>query len=281
VFCQEVIRRLETDNEALVKNLHTLLVVAEGRKDGHWQILKRRAFQHVKDNPALAEQVFAYMQDMQRRQSQPSGKEATDISTYILEASLLDDNKQHAPAALVVLSNNGVDYSASIIDKADTPEHARQSAILTFFRQYGNLHPHDTHYTPKLIDLALKRAKMKKGERFETLQELCKGLFTIDVMYNMTGREHDHKSTTIILTVTNIDTGEQLVHTRVGPKEVVRDKAAKDMLEDRRFHSMLTRCHHGLEISDELAPTAQEGLPSMIWAQSPHVDRPPGTEPQR
>jgi hypothetical protein len=273
VFAAEVIKRFDTEPEMLVKNLHSVLVTAERRNDAHWQLLKRTAFQRLKDDPKLAEQVFALTQDIQRRQSQPSGRgQGHDITTYILEATLLDDNKHHSPAALVVLSNNGVDYSASIIDKANTPEEARQGAILTFFRQYGNLHPHDSQYTPKLIELALKRAKMKKGERFETLKELCKEHFTIDLQYTVSGREHDHKSSTVTLTLTNNDTGEQLVYTREGHKDVVNDKVAKDVLNDRRFHNMLTRCHNGIEHGDE-AGADKPGMSPMVWVQSQHIDR--------
>ena len=279
IFAAEVIKRFDSDKEFLVKNLHSVLVVAERRNDVHWQALKKHAFQRLKDDPQLAEQVFAYMQDMQRRQSQPSGteKKGNDISTYILEATLLDDNKHHYPAALVVLSNNGVDYSASIIDKANTPEEARQGAILTFFRQYGNLHPHDTQYTPKLIELALKRAKMKKGERFETLQHLCKEHFTIDLQYTISGSERDKKSSTVTLTVTNNETGEQLSFTRIGPKDAVPDKLAKDVLYDRRFHNMLTRLHNGVE--SEYGVDTTNAAP-IIWTQSQHMERLPD-EPHR
>jgi hypothetical protein len=273
-FASEVLHRLDTDSKTLVKNLHTLLVVAEGRRFGYWQILRKQAFQRLKDNSELGEDVFAYMQDMQKRHAskEQSGKEKRGevTSSYILEATLLDEQQKHYPAALVVLSNNGLDYSASIIDKADTPEHARQSAILTFFRQYGSLHPHDTQYTPKLIDLALKRAKMKKGERFETLKDICSGYLDVQEVINEEGHERDEKSVTLTLTVTNPDSGDQIIRSRVGRTEEARDKAAKDILQDRRFHTMLTQCHHDMAKEEDISPDT--GFASMIWAKSQQMN---------
>ncbi len=297
-FTNDVIRRFDTDTDMLVKNLHSILVVAEEHKDRHqqdthpregskedyWHQLRRHAFQRLKDDPKLAEQVYAYMEDMHTRQSQPSGKIAPgddvppSISSYISEVTLLTDYKPHE--AQVVLCNKGVNYAASIPDRADTREQAQQAAILTFFRQYGNLRPREEFKTSKLIDLALKRAKVKRGERFETLQEICEDHFTLDIQQTNSGRERDGKSTTVTITVTSLETGEQLSLTRVGALEVAKDKVAKDILEDRRFHIMLAQCYTPLDLSQDMAKE-DSAQPPMPWSQSPHVTRQSPGDSQR
>jgi hypothetical protein len=261
IFAKEVLKRLDSpsDKDALVQNLHTLLVVSERYKDGHWQMLKKQAFQRIKSDPTLGEKVFTFMQ----------GRHETD--TYILEATLLDDNKQPYPAALVVLSNNGGDYSAPIIDTADTPEHAKQAAILTFFRHYGDLYHHDALYTPKLIDLALERARVKRGSRFETLKKICGENFSVTEQYEFDGAaEHSDHNASITLTVASKETGEKLIKTRRGRHEQARDKAAKDILEDRRFHDMLSQCHGGMHLDDERLKPGTE-LPEALWAHSSRI----------
>jgi len=268
VFAREVALRLNEDTDMLVPNLYSILIIAERHKDSHWQELKRQAFQMLKDDPALAERVFAYMQ--KQHAPLPNYDETSeaqpDARTCILEATLLDRHRYPHPSALVVLSQADKDFSAPIIDTADTPEKARQGAILTFFRHYGDLYPHQQLYTPRLIELALERAKVQKGDRLALLEKICAPHVTVELHKHHVKEPIERLEVT--LTAQNKKDGQKMVKTRAGnPKTdgLIVDKAAKDMLEDRRFLDMLSQYHNWAH-ADGHQP--DETLPAIVWSDN-------------
>lgn len=231
-FASEVLRRLHSDENKLelVRNLHTLLVVADKEKDSRWAMLRREAFRMLKEDSILAERVFAYMQG----QSKPS-------KAFMLETSLLDSGGISVPSALVMYHHEGLDYSAPMVDTGDTPEKARAGAILTFFRHYGHLSAHEDLYTPKLIELALGRTRVQKGERLGFLKKICGKAFEVEEVV-MPVAHQEHK-VNVVLKLTQKATGEMLEKSREGWGDFAGeylDKCAKDMIEDRRFVDMLS-----------------------------------------
>ena len=261
IFAKEVSQRLEEDSGALVHNLHSILVVAQRYKDSHWQGLKRQAFQMLKDRPELTEQVFAYMQ-----------KNHED-SPFILEATLLDRQRHAHPSALVVLSHAGTDYSAPIIDTADTPGNARHAAMLTFFRHYGDLYPHQEMQTPKLIDLALERARVQKGERLALLHKMCDPNF--DIVATRRIIEEPMRRLEVTLSVVGKEDGQIMTKTRAGTPttyDQIIDKCAKDMLADRRFLDMLAQAHNDTTMDEK--ENGSEAPPTIIWNASTSAGSP-------
>jgi hypothetical protein len=247
-FAGEVSRRLhsEDDKPELVHNLHTLLVIAEKEKDSHWQGLKREAFQMLKDDPILAERVFNHTVAQHR-----------PPKVFILETTLPDQAGNLHPAAFVVLHHQGVDYSAPMLDTGDSVEKAREGAILSFFRHYGALVPYEGLKTPKLIDLALGRARVKRGDRLSLLKKICGADFKIEELHAPV--EDDTARMEVTLRITKLDSGEKLEKTRKGWGHFgddYLDKCAKDMIEDYRFVDMLAACDRPMDTrSEPLADT--------------------------
>lgn len=239
-FAGEVSRRLKSpdDKDELVHNLHLLLVEAQKHSDSHWDALRREAFQMLKDDCELAQRVFDHL----HAQHKPP-------KVFVLETSLVDKDRANYPAALVVLNHEGVDYSAPVLDTGDTPEAARVGAILTFFRHYGALAPHEEQYTPRLIDLALGRARVKKTERLAFLKKMCGREFTIEEQ--VTPLPSQPEKADIVLRLIRKEDGETLEKSRFGWTEFSADyldKCAKDMIEDRRFVDMLSATELMLEM---------------------------------
>ena len=259
VFAQEVSLRLQEDRNTLVQNLTSILVLAQRQKDSHWQELKRQAFQMLKDDPRLGERVFACTQKQR------------DMQVFILEATLFDRHRFPHPSALVVLLHDGKEYSAPIIDTANTPGKARLAAILTFFRHYGNLHPHQELYTPKLIELALERAKVKRGERLSLIEKICASHFIVETQQQLL--DGLPKRLEVTINVTSLEGGQMLFKKRAGSPgtyDQIVDKAAKDMLEDTRFISMISQ-HHTHDETDDISEDKVELLPRFVWGHA--IDR--------
>lgn len=262
VFSAEVIKRLDEDRTTLVQNLHSILVVAGQRRGDHWQRLKRHALLKLKADPALAEEVFAHM--LKQQHNNP------DTQTHIAEVVLLDNQNNTYPSAQVVHSHQKVDYAAPLI-AADTPEHARQVALLVFFRNYGSLHRRDQIDTPELIELAIARAKVRKGDRLELLRRTCGGSFTINE--NITSARDmapvpDDKRVEVELEVRHRITGESIVKKAIGHQESARDKAAKYILDDPRFRDMLTQEHAPMEPDESLSDKHADILPEALWTRN-------------
>lgn len=254
-FAGEVSRRLHSDDDRyqLERNVHTLLVVAERHTDMRWDRLRKEAFQMLKKDPVLTERVFNYAQ-----------QQHTPPRVFVLETSVLDAGNASHPAALVVYNHEGVDYSAPVLDTADDSQYARHRAILTFFRNYGDLAPHEELYTPKMIDLALGRARVKKGERLALLEKLCNGDFAVEK--EVTALGDTEGKCQVVLRVVNKQTGEQLEKGREGWPEHTDeylDKCAKEFIEDRRFSDML--------LEHDVAVSPKQGAPTA-FVRSPLID---------
>ena len=229
-FAAEVLRRLksEDDRVELVRNLHTLLVVPEKGSDSRWTKLKWDAFEMIKDDPMLAERVLAYAQH-------------DEHNIHMAESTQIA-NGGTIPRAQVVLTNEGEDY-AMPFDTGDTPEAARRGAILTFFRHYGELSPRGELITHKLIELALVRARLKKGERMAALKKLCGSELSVEELVAPLPGEPEKAH--IMLRVKLKGHGDMLEKTRSGWtefKDEYLDKCARDVIEDRRFGDMLSAC---------------------------------------
>ena len=289
VFANEVIKRLESDKESLVQNLHSILVIAQIKDDGRWKELKRHAFQKLKDgrnfstnkrlyDKTLAEELFEYTH--RQGQFQHTGNITnTTVSNkgaaklYILDAPLIDEHRNPIPSALVVLSQDGIDYSAPLPDTSSTIEQARKEAILSFFRHYGELHPYQEIYASKLIDLALERAKVPKGERLNLLKRICAPYFTVntidEIIEDLIGTlKIPANQRRIVLTVGNKETGQSITKTHSGnasPEKRVDiiDKVAKYMLNDRQFIDMLAQQHPSPTSPD--AGKQLTNAPSNSW----------------
>lgn len=223
IFAAEAHARLLEDETTRVANLYILLVIAERHKDSHWRELKDAAFAMLKADPQLAGQVFEYMTS-QRHQE-----------VYLLEATLLDQKRQPVPTALVVLSHDGQHFSAPYLDTGHTQQEARQAALRTFFAQYGSLSPHSEMYTPRLIEMTLARAKARKGERMQVLQQICDD--------NDLQTEHAVSETSDLSTTLSVrsQTGETISRRRSGHPERTLDKLARDLLNSTQFIDMLAR----------------------------------------
>lgn len=250
-FTGEVSRRLQSadDRGELVRNLYSVLVLADKEKDSRWQVLKREAFQMLKDDPELAERVFNHL----RAQDLPP-------KLFMVETSVLSRGRS-LPEALVVLTHEGVDYAAPMKDISDTPEAARAGAILTFFRNYGMLTPYHEMQTPKLIDLALGIARVKRGERMGLLSKICGKDFTIET--TSAPSVHDRARVKVTLRITQHSDGEVLEKTRdgwAGLEEEYYDKCAKDMMVDYRFADMLSQ-------ADVVATDAKPEAGQMAFAK--------------
>jgi len=276
VFAAEVAKRLHEDKTTLVENLHSIMVVAGARKDAPWQFLKKHAFQKLKDDPALAEKVFAFMQQLQRNHP--------ESQSHVVEATLLDNQHNMYPGAQVVHSYQQVNYSAPLI-AADTPEHARQVALLVFFRSYGSLHRRDQIDTPELIELAIARAKVRKGDRMELLRRTCGGSFTIEERIE-SARDMvavpDDLRVEVTLEIKHRVSGDTLIKKGIGRVDQARDKAAKYMLDDPRFHDMLSLSHAPMEPDAGLSESHSEMLPEVLWAKNIRTfeqHRRPGSSP--
>ncbi|MBY0407219.1 MAG: RNB domain-containing ribonuclease, partial [Rickettsiales bacterium] len=215
-----------------VRNLYTLLVVADRSKDSRWDVLKRVAFQMIKDDPNLAGRVFNYLHAQHR-----------PPMVHILETSSPDQAGKFWPTALVVLHHEGEDYSAPIPDPADTPDAARERAVLSFFRNFGKLSPYkDLTHSRKLNNLALARARIKKGERLSLLKTLCEQDFTVEE--HVSNNPVEDGKCSVVLRITRKDNGETLEKTRTGWTSFTDeylDKCAKDIIEDYRFVDMLAQ----------------------------------------
>ena len=284
---------------ALAPNLHSILVVAESHKDGHWEELKHFAFQQLKAYPELAEELFELMQDEQRHPpmliappaeceeaKQLQKKEAK--TTYIAEANLFDSQGHPYPAALVVLSHNRTaldedghvlsqekqDYSAPIIDTVDPQKYdsleeartmARRAAIVTFFRYYGKLKPHDTLYTPPLIELELERVKIQKGGYFSFLKKICENRFDVKCDTRPLSAHEDNRTVIATLRITPKAGGETIVRQASAGENKAFDRAAKAILYDRQFRDMLALSYEPVEKPD--IKTQDDDLPAMGWGQ--------------
>ena len=287
VFAAEVAKRIRT-SEMLVQNLHSILVVAERRKDGHWEGLKKLAFQKLKEDSGLAEKLFEYMQEQQIRQTNAavSGNEVQ--MSYTIEATLFDRERNPYPAALIVLNQGRCaqakdgrrifedkkDYSAPVIDAVDPSQYdsleearkvAKQAAILTFFRHYGNLHPHDTLYTPPLIELELERAKVKRGGHLEFLRKICAGVFDIECESHPIPSQNTVPDKVVTIRVKPKE-GEMVVQEAKGPEERAFDKAAKSILFTPQFRYMLSLSHEPVEMPGRRPDKDAENVPHMVWA---------------
>lgn len=230
-FMGEVIRRLKSaeDKVELVRNLHSLLIVPERGSDSRWTKLKWEAFEMVKDDALLAERVLAYAQ-----QQQP-GKIHIAESTQLVQGGMI-------PRAQVVFTEEGLDY-AMPFDTGDTTDAARQGAILSFFRHYGELSPRNELITHKLIELALVRARLKKGERMAALKRLCGTELTVEEL--VSPKPDETEKAHIVLRVRLKGHGDMLEKSRFGWaefKDDYLDKCARDVIEDRRFGDMLSAC---------------------------------------
>ncbi len=294
----------DTELGALVQNLYSLIVLAEQRKDGHWEELKDFAFQQLKDQPVLAEQLFEFLQMQQLKQynsvlqtPQGDGPEQQLVretkQSYVVQATLFDRQKHSVPAALVVLSHELItprgdglpplrdrkDYSAPVIDAVDPGEYAsaeeatkvaRQSAILTFFRYYGKMYHHEDLYTPPLIEMELERAKVKKGDRLEFLHKVCDGLFEVECMAKLARSPYNDAKTFKARVVVRPKDGEPLVTEAIGPLERAIDKAAQKMLFYPPFREMLSATYEPVDMLDK-APLADE--PKLVWGKAIAFDR--------
>jgi hypothetical protein len=258
IFAREVASRFTEDKETLVQNLYTVLVIAERHKDSHWKELKRIAFQMIKDDPALGEKVFAFMQ------SQHDAPK-----TYVIESTLFDSRKNRYPSACIVLSHHDTDYAAPIIDTADTPEKARQGAILSFFRHYGNLHYHNDLYTPTMIDLALKIAKAKRLERYALLKTVCGEHLTVEEVLQPVPVDANMMEVTLkvsakdgsqVLTKSSLSGVTNTAH--------ILDKLAKNMLKDGRFIDLLSQYHQVADLEAGEAGTHAQSSTPIVWTDA-------------
>lgn len=258
MFAREVVARLDEDHETQVQNLYTVLVIADRHKDSHWKELKRVAFQKIKDDPALAEKVFEFMQ------SQHDAPK-----TYVIESTLFDSRQNRYPSACIVLTHQDTDYAAPIIDTADTAEKARQGAILSFFRHYGNLHYHNDLYTPTMIDLALKIAKAKRLERYALLKTVCGEHLTVEEVLQPV--PVDHSMMEVTLRVASKDGSQVLTKSSlsgVSNTAQILDKLAKNMMKDGRFIDLLAQYHQVADLEAGEAGTHAERSTPIVWTDA-------------
>lgn len=252
-FATEVRRRLTSDEDRseLVRNLHTLLVTAATLNDSHWSELRKEAFNMIKADPLLAARVFTYTQ-----------AEHEPPKIFIAETTLLDKGNMPHPAALVVLNHEGVDYSSPVLDTGDSPDEARRGAIVTFFRHYGELAPHEELYTPKLIDVALGLKRMRKGQRRALLEKLCGTDFRIEE--SIVENKQSPESCKVTLRMVRNSDGETLEKEREGWTQFATDyldKLAGDMIVDRRFLDLVSDKEMPFDLLD------QSRLPPALFAR--------------
>ena len=305
----------EAELSNLVQNLHSILIVAERRKDSHWADLKTLAFDKLKNTPVLTEELFWFMQEQQKKMqnsvTQSMGAEnATGMDTLaesqsikeskqtdVVEATLLDHRGNCYPSALVVLTHkrltSGVDggenttdekeYSAPVIDAVAANQYAsldeaekaaRQSAILTFFRHYGDLNPHEELYTPSLIEMELELSKVKRGDKLPFLRKVCNELFDIEYETRpaiAAAGFTDNK--TYIATLRVIPrVGDAIITEAKGPEDRAIDKAADKMLFNRKFRDMLALIHKPVTPPKRKKSKDNE-MSSDIWSKVLEFDR--------
>jgi len=292
---------------SLVQNLHSIIIVADTRKDGHWQELKELAFDRLKHDPQLAEKLFEFMQVQQQKQSnattqhgaQPDEEQVRELKqTFVVEATLFDRKQTPYPSALVVLSHerltgtrNGTritdkkEYSAPVIDAVNSGDYssqqeamkvARQSAILTFFRHYGSIYPHDALNTPALIEMELERVRVRRGHKMAHLQKVCDGLFGVQAetcQATASGGYADSRTFEARITVTP-PVGDSIVVKATGPEDRALDKAADKMLLDVRFRNLLALYQEPVAPPEQKkVGQASEALPPVVWGNVLEFDR--------
>ena len=299
--------------DMLVRNLHSILIVAERRNDGHWGDLKKLAFQKLKTDPELAEKLFSFMQTQQQKRSNSSLQTPTDNNvqqqreskhTHMLEATSFDRQRQPYAAASVVLIHETVtvdakgravsrtekEYCAPIndpvyLDQYKTPDEAkkmaRQAALLTFFRHYGDLNPRKALDNPQLLELELALAKVKRGGNLEFLKRICKDSFDVECeAHPVPSPVSSHSDNKFVVVTIRIKqkTGEAIVAEAIGPEDKAFDKAAKKILFNTQFRYMLSLSHDPLETLEKEPPAAGD-VNKAVWENILAQKRTPDGQP--